>query len=99
MTLDRQPAAAAERRPLARTITTIRPMRTMTPSRTHSQIRPEPDPLPAAGDLLGGAITAAVGALLVAGGCPVDGASALGLALGWAVTLALGWAVTLALRL
>ncbi|MFZ0189773.1 MAG: hypothetical protein WAL72_22845 [Streptosporangiaceae bacterium] len=40
----------------------------MTPSKTHSQIRPEPDPLPAVGELLGWAVAAGVEALLVADG-------------------------------
>ena len=102
-TLDRQLPAAAERRPRARTIPTITPMRIMTPSRTQSQIRPEPDPLPAVGELLGWALAAGVEAPLVADGWLVGVAVTLGLD-----TLALGLggdelvldpAGTLALRL
>ena len=51
----------------------------MTPSRTHSQIRPEPDPLPAVGELLGWADAAGVEALLVADGWLVGVAVTLGL--------------------
>ncbi|HJZ00229.1 MAG TPA: hypothetical protein VJ305_05880 [Streptosporangiaceae bacterium] len=76
-------------------------MRTMTPSRTQSQIRPEPDPLPAVGELLGWAVAAGVEALLVADGWLVGVAVTLGLD----DTLALGLgadelalAETLALR-
>jgi hypothetical protein len=54
-------------------------MRTMTPSRTQSQIRPEPDPLPAVGELLGWAVAAGVEALLVADGWLVGVAVTLGL--------------------
>ena len=73
----------------------------MTPSRTQSQIRPEPDPLPAVGELLGWAVAAGVEALLVADGWLVGVAVTLGLD----DTLALGLgadelalAETLALR-
>ena len=51
----------------------------MTPSRTQSQIRPEPDPLPAAGELLGSAVAVGVGALLAADGSLVGVAVTLGL--------------------
>jgi hypothetical protein len=72
----------------------------MTPSRIHSQSRPEPDPLPAAGELLGSAATVGVAALLVADGS-ADVASALGLgealALGVGEALALGVGEALAL--
>src|ERR1039457_6573282 len=63
MTLDRQPAAAAERRPRARTISMIRPIRTMAPRRIHSQMRPVLDPLAAAAGLLAGAVRVGVAAL------------------------------------
>jgi hypothetical protein len=43
-------------------------MRIRTPSTTHSQIRPEPEPLAAAGELLGSAVTAGAEALLAAAG-------------------------------
>ncbi len=64
----------------------------MTPSRIHSQSRPEPDPLPAAGELLGSAATVGVAALLVADGS-ADVASALGL--GEALALGVGEALAL----
>ena len=52
MTLDCQLAAAFERRPLARAIHTIKPIRITAPSRTQSHRRLELDSL-AAGELLG----------------------------------------------
>ena len=64
----------------------------MTPSRIHSQSRPEPDPLPAAGELLGSAATVGVAALLVADDS-ADVASALGL--GEALALGVGEALAL----
>jgi hypothetical protein len=63
MTLDRQPAAAADRRPRERAINTITPMRTMAPRRIHSQTRPVLDPLAAAGRLLGCVVRAGVAEL------------------------------------
>src|SRR5271163_2835610 len=81
MTLDRQLPAAAERRPLARTIPTMMPARIMTPSRTHSEIRS--DPLLDAGEL----VTVGVGVLPVVDGALVGVEGAL---VGVAVTLGLG---------
>src|ERR1017187_5725494 len=95
MTLDRQPAAAAERRPRARTISMIRPIRTMAPRRIHSQMRPVLDPLAAAAGLLAGAVRVGVAAL----GVTDAGAVRLGDALlagacrwGWARHWHCGWA-------
>src|SRR5215470_11034694 len=66
ITAERQPAAAAERRPEARAIHTIRPMTTSAASAIHSHSSDEPDS-PAAGE----AAAAVVGAWLA-------GASSLG---------------------
>jgi hypothetical protein len=63
MSLDRQPAVAAERRRLDWTIHAIRPARISTPSRIHSQSRLVPELLPeAAGDVVGvGEVALSVG--------------------------------------
>ncbi len=95
MTRDRQLAAAAERRPPARTINIITPTRTRAPSRSHSHRRPEPEPLPAAGEPLACAVVGAeVGALLVDEGSLVAVAVVLGLE---AITLGLEETLTLGL--
>src|SRR5262245_66574917 len=80
MSLDRQPAAAAERRRLDVTIHAIRPARISTPSRIHSQSRLVPELLPEAaglGDMNGGGeveISVGVaGGVAVAAGVEVDG--------------------------
>src|SRR6266568_6394436 len=78
MTLDRQPAAAAERRPAERVIHTITPIRTTAPSTIHSQSRLVPDP---AGD--GEPVACAVGAGVTAG-CVVGSTGA-------AVMVGPGW--------
>jgi len=52
MTLDRHPAAAAERRPDARMINRIRPTSTRAPRRIHSHSRLVPVPVLAAGEPL-----------------------------------------------
>src|SRR5215470_10008704 len=63
MSLDRQPAVAAERRRLDVTIHAIRPARISAPSRIHSQSRLVPELLPeAAGDVVGvGEVALSVG--------------------------------------
>src|ERR1022692_361953 len=76
MTFDRQPAAAAERRPEERATSTMMPMRTTAPMPTQSQMSAEPDPLPGAGELVG----RAAGAVAVT--------VALWVADGWAVAVA-----------
>jgi hypothetical protein len=88
MTLDRQPAAAAERRPEARATSTITPMRTTAPMTTQSQMSAELDPLPGAGELLGWAVGAGAGALWVADSCAVAVAGTV--ALGDTLALLLG---------
>jgi hypothetical protein len=77
MTLDRQPAAAVERRLEERAIHTITPIRTMAPSTIHSQTRLFPD---SAGGV-------------VAAGAGVAAGSVVGSGVGLAVTgsLAGGW--------
>jgi hypothetical protein len=72
--LDRQPAAAAERRRPERAINAIRPARTRTPSRTQSQIRLVPEEATGAAEP-------------VAGGWVVGAAVTLGLAGAVAVRL------------
>src|SRR5215475_1855214 len=68
ITAERQPAAAAERRPEARAIHTISPMRTSAPSAIHSHSSDEPDP-PSAGEAAAAVVGA--GAWLVTGSCAV----------------------------
>jgi len=79
MTLDRQPAEAADRRPAERAINTITPMRTTAPMMTHSQMSDEPDPPPAAGELLAWAAGVGAEAVCVADGCAVAVAGTLAL--------------------
>jgi hypothetical protein len=79
MSLDRQPAVAAERRRLDWTIHAIKPARISTPSRIHSQSRLVPELLPdaALGDVVGvGEVELSVGvavAVSVAVTVSVDG--------------------------
>src|SRR5262245_34289506 len=68
ITAERLPAAAAERRPEARAIHTIRPIRTSAASAIHSHSSDEPDP-PAAGEAAAAVVGA--GAWLVTGSCAV----------------------------
>jgi hypothetical protein len=82
MSLDRQPAVAAERRRLDVTIHAIRPARISTPSRIHSQSRLVPELLPEAaalGDVAGvGEVALSVGvavAVSVAVTVSVDGSA------------------------
>src|SRR6516162_1931520 len=70
MSRDRRPAAAAERRRPERAINAIRPARTTTPSRTHSQVRLVPEEVLGAADPVAGPAGAAVVTLCV-GGCAV----------------------------
>ena len=79
MSRDRSPAAAAERRRAERAINEIRPARTTTPSRIHSQSRLVPEEAPGVAETLDGADGADVVALCV-GGWVVGVAVALGLA-------------------
>ena len=58
--LDRQPAAAAERRRAERAIKAIRPARTRTPSRTQSQIKLVPEDAAGAAEPVAGAVGADV---------------------------------------
>jgi hypothetical protein len=58
--LDRQLPAAAERRREERAITAISPARTRTPSRTHSQIRLEPEEAAGAAEPVAGPVGADV---------------------------------------
>jgi hypothetical protein len=53
MTIDRQPAAVAERRPDERTINAITPPTAATPRRIHSHSRLVPDPPVVVSELLG----------------------------------------------
>src|SRR5690348_18066061 len=79
MSLDRQPAVAAERRRLDVTIHAIRPARISAPSRIHSQSRLVPELLPDAGDVVGvGEVALSVGvavAVAVAVTVSVDGSA------------------------
>jgi hypothetical protein len=81
MSLDRQPAVAAERRRLDWTIHAIRPAKISTPSRIHSQSRLVPELLPEAalGDAVGvGEVELSVGvavAVSVAVTVSVDGSA------------------------
>src|SRR6266516_5115906 len=80
--IERQPAAAAERRLDARAIHTIRPMTTSAPSRIHSHSSDEPDSLAAGVVAWAGAAGATVGegwlgaAAVVAGAALVSGTDA-----------------------
>src|SRR5215831_2171091 len=67
---ERRADAAAERRPEARTIHTIRPMRTTAASAIHSHSSDEPDPLAAGVEAAAGA-GAVSGAWLAGGACAV----------------------------
>jgi hypothetical protein len=87
MTLDRQPAAVAERRLRARAIQMIRPMRTRAARTIHSQMSDELDPLAAAGEPLDWAAGAGAVALWVADGWAVGVAGTLALVLGTMLTL------------
>jgi hypothetical protein len=97
MSLDRQPAVAAERRRLDWTIHAIRPARTSTPSRIHSQSRLVPELLPEAaalGDVVGvGEVELSVGvavAVSVAVTVSVDGSAVgvVGVSVGVGVVVA-----------
>src|ERR1035438_8502371 len=96
--LDCQLAAAMERRPRARAIQMITPMRTRTPRTTHSQMSGELDPLAATGEPLGCAAGAgAVVALWITDGWAVTVAGTLAAAVGGTLAAAVGG--TLAARL
>jgi hypothetical protein len=71
----------------------------MTPSKTHSQIRPEPDPLPAVGEVLGCAVAVGVGALLADVAEALGLGDRLGLGLGERLGLGLGERLGLGLGL
>jgi hypothetical protein len=96
MSLDRQPAVAAERRRLDWTIHAIRPARISTPSRIHSQSRLVPELLPEAalGDAVGvGEVELSVGvavAVSVAVTVSVDGSAVgvVGVSVGVGVVVA-----------
>src|ERR1039457_5273922 len=95
--LDCQLAAAMERRPRARAIQMITPMRTRAPRATHSQMSGELDPLAATGEPLGWAAGAgAVVALWITDGWAVAVAGTLAAAVGGTLAAAGG---TLAARL
>jgi hypothetical protein len=102
MSLDRQPAVAAERRRPDWTIHAIRPARISTPSRIHSQSRLVPELLPEAaalGDVAGvGEVALSVGAAVavaVAVTVSVDGTAVgvVGVGVGVGVTVGVGVAV------
>jgi hypothetical protein len=100
MSLDRQPAVAAERRRPDWTIHAIRPARISTPSRIHSQSRLVPELLPEAaalGDVAGvGEVALSVGvavAVSVAVTVWVDGPAAGVVGVGVGVTVGVGVAV------
>jgi hypothetical protein len=100
MSLDRQPAVAAERRRLDVTIHAIRPARISTPSRIHSQSRLVPELLPEAaalGDVVGvGEVALSVGvAVSVAVTVSVDGSAVgvVGVGVGVGVMVGVGVAV------
>src|ERR1022692_261179 len=89
--LDCQLAVAMERRPRARAIQMITPMRTRTPRTTHSQMSGELDPLAATGEPLGWAAGAgAVVALWITDGWAVAVAGTLAARLGEKLMLLLG---------
>jgi hypothetical protein len=88
MTLDRQPAAAAERRLAERAIHVISPTRTTAPSRIHSQMRPELDSLLGAGELVGCAV--GVAALGLGDGLALGLGDGLALGLGDGLALGVG---------
>src|SRR5689334_21041621 len=107
MSLDRQPAVAAERRRLDVTIHAIRPARISTPSRIHSQSRLVPELLPEAaalGDVAGvGEVALSVGvavAVAVAVTVSVDGTAVgvvgVGVGVGVGVTVGVGVAPAVA---
>jgi hypothetical protein len=103
MSLDRQPAVAAERRRLDWTIHAIRPARISTPSRIHSQSRLVPELLPeAAGDVVGvGEVALSVGvavAVSVAVTVWVDGSAVgvVGVSVGVGVGVSVGVGVVVA---
>jgi hypothetical protein len=105
MSLDRQPAVAAERRRLDWTIHAIRPARTSTPSRIHSQSRLVPELLPEAaalGDVAGvGEVELSVGvavAVSVAVTVSVDGSAVgvVGVSVGVGVGVSVGVGVVVA---
>src|SRR3954447_8052828 len=68
MSLDRPSAVAAERWRAERTIHMIRPARTATPSRIHSQTRliPEPEPVAAVGEVIAAGVVTGVDGVAVA---------------------------------
>src|ERR1035438_4575860 len=89
--LDCQLAAAMERRPRARAIQMITPMRTRPPRTTHSQMSGELDPLAATGEPLGWAAGAgAVVALWITDGWAVAVAGTLAAAVGGTLAAAVG---------
>src|ERR1035438_5585454 len=89
--LDCQLAAAMERRPRARAIQMITPMRTRTPRTTHSQMSGELDPLAATGEPLGWAAGAgAVVALWITDGWTVAVAGTLAATVGGTLAAAVG---------
>src|SRR5215470_18621661 len=92
--MERQPAAAAERRPEARAIHTIRPMTTSAPSRIHSHSSDEPDSL--AAGVVAGAAGAAVGEGWLGAASVVSGAA---LVSGTDASLRVGSTVRLGVRL
>jgi hypothetical protein len=104
MSLDRQPAVAAERRRLDWTIHAIRPARISTPSRIHSQSRLVPELLPEAalGDAVGvGEVELSVGvavAVSVAVTVSVDGSAVgvVGVSVGVGVGVSVGVGVVVA---
>jgi hypothetical protein len=98
MSLDRQPAVAAERRRPDWTIHAIRPARISTPSRIHSQSRLVPELLPEAAALGVGEVALSVGvavAVAVAVTVSVDGSAVgvVGVGVGVGVTVGVGVAV------
>jgi hypothetical protein len=68
MSLDRPSAVAAERWRAERTIHMVRPARTATPSRIHSQTRlvPEPEPVAAVGEVIAAGVVTGVDGVAVA---------------------------------
>jgi hypothetical protein len=65
ITFDRQPAAAAERRPAERTIPAIKPARARAPRRIHSQSRLVPELPPDAWELVGCVVTGGLAVAVV----------------------------------
>jgi hypothetical protein len=93
MSLDRQPAEAAERRRLDVTIHAIRPARISTPSRIHSQSRLVPELLPEAAALGVEEVALSVGvavAVAVAVTVSVDGSAVGVVGVGVGVSVGVG---------